>query len=59
MKTYKRETAVVLLAFLGFMAWKAAQVDPVEVFKVLVWPIMTWAGLAFGVDWYSKQKPAI
>ena len=54
-KTFKRELAALLVAFLCFIAWKAAEVDPIEALKIIVWPIMLFVGAAFGMQWASKQ----
>ena len=54
-KTYKREVAFLLLIFLCVVAWMAAKVAPVETLKVIVWPIMVFAGAAWGMEWASKQ----
>lgn len=51
-KTWKRETAWALLLFLG---WVIIGEQDAEMAKVLVWPTFTFAGLAFGLDWNSKQ----
>ncbi len=54
-KTFKREIAVCLVAFLCFIAWKAAEAEPVETLKVIIWPVMLFVGAAFGMQWASKQ----
>lgn len=54
-KTFKRELAALLTLFLCFIAWKAAEAEPVETLKVLIWPIMLFVGAAFGMQWASKQ----
>lgn len=54
-KTFKREIATVLAFFLCFIAWKAAEAEPVETLKVIIWPIMLFVGAAFGMQWASKQ----
>lgn len=57
-KTYKREVAIAMLCFLAgltlagiaypdSLAWDAA--------KYFTMPIFTFAGLAFGMDAYTKQ----
>jgi len=54
-KTWKREVAALLLFFLCAVAWKAAEAQPVETLKVIIWPIMLYVGAAFGMTWASKQ----
>ena len=54
-KTFKREIALGLAIFLCFIAWKAAEAEPVETLKVIIWPIMLFVGAAFGMQWASKQ----
>lgn len=54
-KTYKREVAFILLVFLGVIVWQAAKADPIEALKLIVWPIMLFAGAAWGMDWAGKQ----
>jgi hypothetical protein len=55
-KTYKRETASVVLAVWGLMwaagALHAGAAEQAEAIKAYVF---TFAGLAFGMDSYSKQ----
>jgi len=55
MKTYKREVAAVLLIFLGVIVWQAAQADPLGALQIIVWPIMLFAGAAWGMDWAGKS----
>ena len=50
-KTWKREVATFLLAFLCFTILGG----DVEMVKVIVYPFMAFAALAFGLDWKSKQ----
>lgn len=50
-KTFKREIAVVLLLWLAYVV----EVKDVSVVEVLVWPIFTFLGAAFGIDAYVKQ----
>ena len=45
-KTYKREVAVVLIAILSWVIYAGN----VEMVNVLVWPILMFAGGAFGID---------
>ena len=51
MKTYKREVAIGLLIFLGYVV----ETKGPEIVELLVWPTFTFAGLAFGLDWGHKQ----
>lgn len=51
MKTYKREIAVALLVWLAYIV----EVKDVSIVEVLVWPIFTFAALAFGLDWWNKS----
>lgn len=50
-KTYKREVAIGLLIFLGYVV----ETKGSEIVELLVWPTFTFAGLAFGLDWGHKQ----
>jgi hypothetical protein len=50
-KTYKREVAIGLLIFLGYVV----ETKGPEIVELLVWPTFTFAGLAFGLDWGHKQ----
>ena len=50
-KTFKREVATLLLTFLCFVIFQG----DVEMVKVIVYPFMAFAGLAFGLDWKTKQ----
>jgi hypothetical protein len=50
-KTYKREIAVVLLAYLMYLGF----VDNYRVLEVVVWPFMVYVLAAFGFDSYNKQ----
>ena len=45
-KTYKREVAVGLIVILSYQIYASN----VEMVNVLVWPILTFAGGAFGID---------
>lgn len=49
-KTWKREVAVALLVFLGYVSLT----QPIELVEVLVYPVFTFALLAFGLDWKGK-----
>jgi hypothetical protein len=50
-KTFKREIAVALLLWLIYIV----EVKDVSMIEVLVWPIFTFVGAAFGIDAYIKQ----
>jgi hypothetical protein len=50
-KTWKREVAALLLTFLCYTILGG----DVEMVKVIVYPFMTFAAVAFGLDWKSKQ----
>jgi hypothetical protein len=50
-KTWKRELAVLLIIGLGAVVY----VNNLEMVKVLVWPVFTFAAAAFGLDSYAKQ----
>ena len=56
-KTYKRETALGMLAFLAVLAVMAVfrPAEAMPVLEVLVYPILAFAGMAFGLDSYAKQ----
>lgn len=49
-KTFKREFAITLVAMLLFQIWKG-NTDMVE---VIIWPIMTFAAGAAGLQIYDK-----
>lgn len=50
-KTYKREVAAALLLALGYTVWTGDH----KMVEILVWPVMTFAGAAFGLDAVVKQ----
>ena len=50
-KTFKREVATLLLMFLCYTIFGG----DVETVKVIVYPFMAFAALAFGLDWKAKQ----
>jgi hypothetical protein len=52
MKTWKREIASVLLLTLGVLLWY----NHLEALKIVAWPFTTFAGAAFGADWWTKQE---
>lgn len=49
-KTFKREVALVLVVGLGFTVWRG----DVAMVEAIVWPFLSFAALAFGMDWYGK-----
>ena len=51
MKTYKREVALVLFLWLGYIV----ETKDVKTIEILVWPIFTFSALAFGMDWFGKS----
>jgi len=51
-KTFKREVAVGILLAFGYVVYGG----DVEMVKVLVWPVFSFAGLAFGLDWHGKNS---
>ena len=53
-KTFKRETAWVLLSGLGYVIYT----DDVAMVEAIIWPIFMFVGFAFGMDWYGKQSPS-
>lgn len=54
-KTYKREVAVVALAYLMYLGL----IGSVAVLEVLVWPFMLFVGAAFGMSWASSQTSIV
>lgn len=55
-KTFKREVAVLLLVWLGYVV----ETKDAEIVNILVWPIFTFAAAAFGFDQYRRmQQPGI
>jgi len=50
-KTFKREVAIVLMLAFSYVVYT----DDIEMVKVLVWPVFTFAAAAFGLDSYAKQ----
>ena len=56
-KTFKRETAAVFAAALFVVIGMAMRSsEALEVLRVIVYPFMTFIGLAFGLDVYAKRK---
>jgi len=51
MKTYKRETAFLVLCYLSYLGLYGR----IEVVEILAWPLMLFVGTAFGMDWAGKQ----
>jgi hypothetical protein len=51
LKTYKRELAVVLLIWLMYVV----ETKDASTIEILVWPVFTFAALAFGMDWFGKS----
>lgn len=55
-KTFKRELAVVMLAVLGgLFIWGVSDDQAMRAAEFLTLPIFGFAGVAFGMDAYSKQ----
>ena len=52
-KTWKREVATAVLIFLGVLALED---DKEEQLRILALPGVTFAALAFGLDWHRKQN---
>jgi len=50
-KTYKRELAVVLLIWLGYLV----ETKEPELVETLVFPVFTFSALAFGMSWYAPN----
>lgn len=48
-KTYKREVATALLGFFCFVVWGGN----VVMVETIMWPIFTFASVAFGLDVYT------
>jgi hypothetical protein len=51
-KTWKRELAVVLLLWLMYVV----ETKDAGTIEILVWPVFTFAALAFGMDWFGKSS---
>jgi len=58
-KTWKREVAFLMICFLGVIVWNASQASPLETLKVVIWPVMLFAGAAFGMEWAAKQTDLV
>lgn len=50
-KSYKRELAITLLIWLGYIV----ETKSAEIISILVWPVFTFAGAAFGFHSYATQ----
>jgi hypothetical protein len=55
LKTYKRELAVVLLLWLMYVV----ETKDASTIEILVWPVFTFAALAFGMDWFGKSANGV
>ena len=51
MKTFKRELAVVMFLWLGYVV----ETKDVQTVEALVWPVFGYIAAAFGFDAYGKQ----
>lgn len=51
MKTYKRELAIAVMVWFMYVV----EVKDVNIVELLVWPVFTFAALAFGLDWFGKD----
>lgn len=54
-KTWKRELAVVLLLWLMYVV----ETKDASTIEILVWPVFTFAALAFGMDWFGKSSNGV
>lgn len=54
-KTWKREVAAVLLLWLAYLM----ETKDVELVELVVWPVFSYAGLAFGLDVYSNVMRSV
>ena len=50
-KTFKREVAVALLLVMCWCMYS----DQVDMLEIVVWPFITFAAAAFGIDAFAKQ----
>lgn len=55
MKTYKRELSVILLLWLMYVV----ETKDASTIEILVWPVFTFAALAFGMDWFGKSSNGV
>lgn len=51
-KTWKRETASVMLLYIGWLGIT----DRVEVLSIVIGPFMLFVLAAFGMDWIGRQS---
>jgi hypothetical protein len=51
-KTFKRELAVILLLWLAYIV----ETKDVAIIEILVWPVFTYVGAAFGFDAFGKLQ---
>lgn len=51
MKTYKRELAIAVMVWFMYVV----EVKDANIVELLVWPVFTFAALAFGLDWFGKD----
>ena len=61
-RTMKRELAVAMVIMLFALAWFAMKGDDAAIITAkgslitaLAWPVISYAALAFGMEWVSKQ----
>lgn len=52
-KTWKREAAFLVMSLFWYVVLSGGSI---ELVKVLVWPVFTLFGLAFGLDWFGKSN---
>lgn len=52
MKTWKREAGAVLITTMLVLL----ALNKIALLEVVVWPFTTFAGAAFGADWWSKRR---
>lgn len=50
-KTWKREMALALFLWFAYIV----ETKDVELIELVVWPIFTFGGLAFGLEYYGKS----
>lgn len=55
MKTFKRELAVVLLIWLMYVV----ETKDASTIEILVWPVFTFAALAFGLQWFGNNSNGV
>ena len=54
-KTYKRETAFLILLYLMYLGLFGT----IEALTIVIWPFMLFVGTAFGMDWASSQTDLV